>query len=247
MLLIPAIDLKEGRCVRLRQGNMQDETVFSDDPVAVAQRWFDCGAKRLHIVDLDGAVSGTPANKKLIAAIAQKLPDLQIQVGGGIRSEATIQSYLNAGVQFVIIGSKAARDTHFISHVSIEFPSHIYVGIDARDGKVATDGWSKISQLDAVQFAKRMEKDGAETIIYTDILKDGMMQGVNIQATVQLAQSIHIPVIASGGVSSMRDIEALCEVSHEGIMGVIIGRALYEGTVNLADAIKWVEQNKSKH
>ncbi|PWV64690.1 1-(5-phosphoribosyl)-5-[(5-phosphoribosylamino)methylideneamino]imidazole-4-carboxamide isomerase [Plasticicumulans acidivorans] len=241
MLLIPAIDLKDGKCVRLRQGRMEDSTVFSDDPVAMARRWFEAGARRLHLVDLNGAFAGKPQNAEVIRHIADALPDLPIQVGGGIRSEETIETYLDAGVQYVIIGTKAVQEPHFIADVCMTFPGHIMVGLDAKDGKVAIDGWSKLSKHNVVDLAQRFERDGVEAIIYTDIGRDGMMQGVNVEATVRLAQAVSIPVIASGGVTDMNDIRALCAVESEGVAGSILGRALYEGTLDLAEAQAYVD------
>lgn len=238
MLLIPAIDLKDGKCVRLRQGDMDDETIFSDDPVSMAGRWKDAGARRLHIVDLNGAFAGEPVNAEVIHAIAEAHPDLPIQIGGGIRDEDTIQGYLEAGVQWVIIGTKAVTSPHFVSEVCSEFPSHIIVGLDAKNGKVAVDGWSKLSNHDVIDMAQQFEQDGVEAIVYTDISRDGMMQGVNIEATVKLAQSIHIPVIASGGITSLDDVKALTEVEDEGIIGAITGRAIYEGTLDFAEGQK---------
>ena len=238
MLLIPAIDLKEGKCVRLRQGSMDDVTVFSDDPVAIATRWVEAGAKRLHLVDLDGANQGNPVNIDAIRNIIDAHPEIPIQLGGGIRSIEDAEYYLDLGVQYLIIGTKAVREPHFVSEVCVEFPNHIIVGLDAKDGKVAVDGWSKLSKHDVIDLAQRFERDGVEAIIYTDISRDGMMQGVNIEATVKLAQSIVIPVIASGGVSNQGDIRALCQVEDEGVMGAIIGRALYEGDLDLAEAQK---------
>ena len=234
MLLIPAIDLKKGRCVRLRQGRMDDVTVFSDDPVAVADRWVEAGARRLHIVDLDGASAGSPVNTDVIRSIVSAHPEIPIQLGGGIRDVEDAELYLDLGVQFLIIGTKAVREPHFVSDICAEFPGHIIVGLDAKDGKVAVEGWSKLSKHDVIDLAQHFERDGVEAIVYTDISRDGMMQGVNIEATVKLAQSIMIPVIASGGVSTENDIRALCEVADEGIMGAIIGRALYEGDLDLA-------------
>jgi phosphoribosylformimino-5-aminoimidazole carboxamide ribotide isomerase len=236
MLVIPAIDLKDGRCVRLRQGRMEDETVFGDDPVEVASRWVDAGARRLHMVDLNGAFAGKPVNAAVIKAVAGAYPDLPIQVGGGIRDEETVVAYLDAGVQYVIIGTRAVSTPHFVNDLCVEFPGHIIVGLDAKDGKVAIDGWSKLSSHSVVELAQRFEQDGVEAIVFTDIGRDGMMSGVNIDATVELAQSIHIPVIASGGITTIDDIRALCEVADEGIMGAITGRALYEGTLDLAGA-----------
>jgi len=234
MLLIPAIDLKDGKCVRLRQGRMEDDTVFSDDPVSVAGRWVEAGARRLHIIDLDGALAGKPANALIIQKIVQQYPDIPVQVGGGIRDDDTIQAYLEAGVSYAIIGTNAVNVPHFVGDACLEFPGHIIVALDARDGKVAIDGWSKLSNHDVIDIAQRYEKDGVEAIIYTDIGRDGMMSGVNIDSTVALAKSINIPVIASGGVATLDDIRALCKVADEGIMGAIIGRALYEGTLDFA-------------
>ncbi len=235
MLLIPAIDLKEGKCVRLRQGRMEDDTVFSDDPVAMAARWVEAGARRLHLVDLDGAFAGRPVNAEVIHRISEAFPDLPIQIGGGIRSEDTVQSYLEAGVQFVIIGTKAVNEPHFVADLCVEFPGHIIVGLDAKEGKVAIDGWSKLSKHDVIDMAKHFENDGVEAIIYTDISRDGMMQGVNIEATVKLAQAINIPVIASGGITNIEDIRALSKVVDEGITGAITGRAIYEGGLDFAE------------
>lgn len=241
MLLIPAIDLKDGKCVRLRQGRMEDDTVFSADPIAMAERWVEAGAERLHMVDLNGAISGRPVNAEVIHTIAETFPDLSIQVGGGIRDDDTIQSYLEAGVNYVIIGTSAVNEPHFVADVCLEFPGHIIVGLDARDGKVAIDGWSKLSHHDVIDLAQHFERDGVEAIIYTDISRDGMMQGVNIDATVKLAKAVTIPIIASGGVSSYDDIEALKTVANEGIIGAIIGRALYEGSLDLAECLKRLE------
>ncbi|ANE53964.1 MULTISPECIES: 1-(5-phosphoribosyl)-5-[(5-phosphoribosylamino)methylideneamino]imidazole-4-carboxamide isomerase [Methylomonas] len=238
MLLIPAIDLKEGKCVRLRQGRMEDDTVFSDDPVAVAGRWVEAGAKRLHLVDLDGAFAGKPKNADVIHAIVEAYPQVPVQIGGGIRDEDTIQAYLEAGVQYVIIGTKAVSEPHFVRDVSIEFPGHIIIGLDARDGKVAIDGWSKLSRHDVIDMAQKFESNGVAAIIYTDISRDGMMQGVNVEATAKLASSVHIPVIASGGITNLDDIRALGAVAHEGIMGAITGRAIYEGTLDFAEGAK---------
>ncbi len=238
MLLIPAIDLKDGKCVRLRQGRMEDETVFSDDPVAMAQRWVDAGARRLHMVDLNGAFEGRPVNAAAIKSVAEAFPELPIQVGGGIRDEETVQAYLDAGVQYTIIGTKAVSAPHFINDLCVEFPGHVIVGLDAKDGKVAIDGWSKLSHHSVIDMAQRFEDDGVEAIVFTDIGRDGMMTGVNIESTVELAQAIRIPVIASGGITTIDDVRKLCEVTDEGIMGAITGRAIYEGTLDLAEAQK---------
>ena len=242
MLLIPAIDLKEGKCVRLRQGRMDDETVFSDDPVAMAGRWVEAGARRIHLVDLDGAFAGRPANAEVIHAIAEAYPDVPIQVGGGIRDEDTVQAYLDAGVQYVIIGTRAVSAPHFVNDLCLEFPGHVIVGLDAKDGKVAIDGWSKLSNHDVIDMAQHFEDDGVASIIFTDISRDGMMEGVNVESTVKLAQSIRIPVIASGGITNIDDIRALCSVSDEGIAGAITGRAIYEGTLDFAEGQKLADE-----
>ena len=246
MLLIPAIDLKDGKCVRLRQGRMEDDTVFSEDPVAVADRWVEAGARRLHIVDLNGAISGKPVNAEVIHRIAEAHPDLPIQVGGGIRDEDTIQSYLDAGVRYVIIGTKAVNAPHFVADICVEFPGHIIVGLDAKNGKVAIDGWSKLSNHDVIDIARRFEKDGVEAIIYTDINRDGMMAGVNIESSVALARAITIPVIASGGITNLDDIRSLCEVCDEGIMGAVVGRAIYEGTLDFSAGQQLADKLRKK-
>ena len=236
MLLIPAIDLKDGKCVRLKQGRMDDDTVYSDDPLAVASRWVEAGARRLHIVDLNGAVAGRPINSAAIHAIAERFPEVPIQVGGGIRDEDSIQEYLDAGVRYVILGTKAITAPHFVSDVCAEFPGHIIVGLDVREGKVAIEGWSKLSRHDALDLAQHFEQDGVVAIVFTDISRDGMMDGLNIEATVAFAQELSIPVIASGGITNLDDIRALCAVESEGVSAAITGRAIYEGTIDLAEA-----------
>ena len=228
--------------MRLRQGRMEDETIFGDDPVAVAQRWVDAGARRLHMVDLNGAFEGKPVNAAAISAVAAAFPELPIQVGGGIRDEETVQAYLNAGVQYVIIGTRAVSAPHFVNDLCVEFPGHIIVGLDAKDGKVAIDGWSKLSHHSVIDMAQRFENDGVEAIIYTDIGRDGMMSGVNVDSTVELARAIHIPVIASGGITNIDDIRALCTVADEGITAAITGRAIYEGTLDLAAGQKLADE-----
>lgn len=237
MLLIPAIDLKNGQCVRLRQGKMDDVTVFSPDPVSVAKRWADEGAQRLHVVDLDGAVKGQPINIKIVEKIvgAVKIP---VQVGGGIRDEDTVQRLLNAGVQYVIVGTKAVTAPHFLHDLCLEYPRHIIVSIDAKDGRVALNGWAKVTGHDAIETAQHCERDGAEAIVYTDIAKDGMMNGFNVEATRNLAKSVKTPVYASGGISSMRDLEALKQIEGDGVVGCVVGRALYEGSLTVKDALK---------
>jgi phosphoribosylformimino-5-aminoimidazole carboxamide ribotide isomerase len=238
MLIIPAIDLKDGQCVRLKQGRMEDDTIFSNEPVAIAERWIKAGARRLHIVDLNGAFAGKPINAEVIHQIVEAFPEIPIQVGGGIRDEETIQAYLDIGVRYVIIGTKAVQTPHFVTEACLGFPGHIIVGLDAKNGKIATDGWSKLSHHTAIDLAQRFEQDGVEAIVFTDISRDGMLQGLNIDSTVELAQSINIPVIASGGITTIDDIKALCEVAEEGIMGAITGRAIYEGTLDFVEAQK---------
>ena len=244
MIIIPAIDLKDGACVRLRQGLMDDSTVFSDDPVAMAKQWVDQGAKRLHLVDLNGAFAGEPVNGGVVTAIAEAYPDLPIQIGGGIRSLETIEYYLKAGVNYVIIGTKAVKEPEFVKEACNAFPGSIIVGLDAKNGFVATDGWAEVSEVKATDLAKQFASDGVESIVYTDIARDGMMQGVNVEATVEMANASSIPVIASGGITNMDDIKALVDRSGEGIMGAITGRAIYEGTLDLAEAQNYCEAAK---
>jgi len=234
MLIIPAIDLKDGQCVRLKQGRMEDDTVFSDDPVATATHWVEQGARRLHLVDLNGAFAGTPIHKNVVESIARAHPELPIQIGGGIRSLETIRHYLEAGVSFVIIGTKAVQDPEFVEQACREFAGHIIVGIDAKDGLVATDGWANVTNVKATDLAIRFAHAGVSSIVYTDIARDGMMQGVNMDQTVNLAQACGLPVIASGGVTNLDDIRGL--KGKAGILGAITGRAIYEGTLNLREA-----------
>jgi phosphoribosylformimino-5-aminoimidazole carboxamide ribotide isomerase len=242
LLIIPAIDLKDGKCVRLRQGRMDKATVFSDDPLATAKRWVEAGARRLHIVDLNGAAAGEPVNAQAVEEIVKAFPDLPVQVGGGVRDEETIQTYLDCGVRYVILGTKAVNAPHFVGDVCAEFPGHIIVGLDAKDGKVAIDGWSKLSGHDVIDLAKRYQNEGVEAIVYTDIGRDGMLTGVNVDATIRLADSISIPVIASGGISSLDDIKHVCEMADNGVVGAIVGRALYEGTLDFAAAQKLADE-----
>ena len=241
MLLIPAIDIKNGRCVRLRQGRMDQETIYGEDPIAMAGRWIEAGARRLHIVDLDGAIAGKPENADVIHDIAETYPGIPIQVGGGIRDEDTIQTYLDVGVSYVIVGTKAVTTPHFVADICLEFPSHIIVGLDAKNGKLATNGWSKLSHHGVVDMARRFEEDGVTAIIFTDIGRDGMMNSVNIEATVELCREVTVPVIASGGISNMDDIRSLC-AAEEGIAGAITGRAIYEGTLDFAAAQKLADE-----
>ena len=243
MILIPAIDLKQGQCVRLRQGNMEDTTVFSDDPIAMAQKWVDQGAKRLHMVDLDGAFEGKPVNADVIESISSAYPDLPIQIGGGIRTVDTVEAYLAAGVAYVIIGTQAVKKPEFVTELCAEFPGHVIVGIDARNGIVAVQGWAESSDTSAEHLAQRFEDQGVSAIVYTDISRDGMMQGVNVEATRQLAESVSIPVIASGGVTNIEDIKKLNEVKRSGIEGVIIGRSLYERTISLPEAQAYIDSH----
>jgi phosphoribosylformimino-5-aminoimidazole carboxamide ribotide isomerase len=237
MLLIPAIDLQDGRCVRLRQGNLDNATVFSDDPGAMAEQWLNQGARRLHLVDLNGAVAGKPKNRAAIKAIVDTVDgDIPVQIGGGIRDMDTIEHYLDNGISYVIIGTAAVKDPGFLRDACSAFPGNIIVGLDARDGKVATDGWSKLTRHDVGDLACKYVDYGCEAIIYTDIGRDGMLSGVNIEATVRLAQHVRVPVIASGGVASLDDIRALCDVASQGVDGAILGRSLYEGTLDFAAA-----------
>jgi phosphoribosylformimino-5-aminoimidazole carboxamide ribotide isomerase len=238
VLVIPAIDLKDGRCVRLKQGDMSTATVFSDDPVAMARHWAAQGAKRLHIIDLNGAIAGRPKNEKvireMIAAVGDQVP---IQLGGGIRDLDAIEAYIDAGVTYVIIGTAAVKNPGFLSDACYAFPGHVIAGLDAKDGKVAVEGWSKLTGHDVADLAKKFEEYGVEALIYTDIGRDGMMSGINIEATLKLAQQLKTPIIASGGLNSIKDIETVCEkLVPEGIIGAIAGRALYEGKLDLKQA-----------
>ncbi|NNC98891.1 MAG: 1-(5-phosphoribosyl)-5-[(5-phosphoribosylamino)methylideneamino]imidazole-4-carboxamide isomerase [Gammaproteobacteria bacterium] len=244
MLLIPAIDLKDGKCVRLRQGDMADSTIFSDNPVEMADKWVQLGARRIHIVDLDGAFAGKPANADVIHQITARHPTVPVQIGGGIRDEKTIEAYLDAGVQYVIIGTRAVNEPHFVSDIAIEYPRHIIIGLDVRDGKVAIDGWSKLSKHDVIDLAQHFEEDGVHAIIYTDIARDGMMQGVNLESTRKLAESVRIPVIASGGVTNMQDLIDLQKLEESGVSGVITGRAIYEGTLDFAAGQKYLDDHE---
>jgi phosphoribosylformimino-5-aminoimidazole carboxamide ribotide isomerase len=237
MLLIPAIDLKDGHCVRLIQGDMDQSTIFSEDPADMALQWVNKGARRLHLVDLNGAFAGKPQNYSAIRSILKAVgDDIPVQLGGGIRDLDTIEKYIDGGIRYIIIGTAAVKNPGFLKDACSAFGGHIIVGLDAKDGKVATDGWSKLTGHEVIDLAKKFEDYGVESIIYTDIGRDGMLSGINIEATVKLAQALSIPVIASGGLSNIQDIEKLCEVEEEGIEGVICGRAIYSGDLDFEKA-----------
>ena len=237
MLLIPAIDLKDGHCVRLQLGDMSVSTTFGDDPAAMARRWVQAGARRLHLVDLNGAFAGKPINEPAIRSILKEVGDeIPVQLGGGIRDLDTIERYLDDGISYIIIGTAAVKSPGFLKDACTAFGGHIIVGLDARDGKVATDGWSKLTGHEVIDLARKFEDYGIEGVIYTDIGRDGMLSGINIEATVKLAQALTVPVIASGGLSDIADIERLCAVQWEGISGVICGRAIYTGALDFAAA-----------
>ncbi|MEY3272796.1 MAG: phosphoribosylformimino-5-aminoimidazole carboxamide ribotide isomerase HisA [Pseudomonadota bacterium] len=237
MLLIPAIDLKDGKCVRLQQGDMNASTTFGEDPAAMARRWLEAGARRLHLVDLNGAFAGKPVNEGAVKSILRAVgDDIPVQLGGGIRDLDTIERYLDDGISYVIIGTAAVKNPGFLKDACSAFGGHIIVGLDAKDGKVATDGWSKLTGHEVVDLARKFEDYGVEGVIYTDIGRDGMLTGINIEATVKLAQALSIPVIASGGLAGIADIEQLCAVEDEGIEGVICGRSIYTGALDFAAA-----------
>ena len=247
MLIIPAIDLKDGKCVRLKQGEMNQATVFSDDPTATAREWMEKGARRLHLIDLNGAAAGRPKNEGVIKAIAAAIGDkVPIQLGGGIRDLDTIERYLDLGVSYVIIGTAAVKTPGFLHDACTAFGGHVLVALDAKDGKVAVDGWSKMTGHDVIDLAKKFEDYGVEAVIYTDIGRDGMLTGVNIDATVALARQLTVPVIASGGLTNLDDIKALCAVESEGISGAITGRAVYQGTLDFVEAQKMADQLSGK-
>jgi phosphoribosylformimino-5-aminoimidazole carboxamide ribotide isomerase len=237
MLLIPAIDLKDGKCVRLQQGDMNASTTYGDDPAAMARRWLDAGARRLHLVDLNGAFAGRPVNEGAVKAILREVGDeIPVQLGGGIRDLDTIERFLDDGLSYVVIGTAAVKSPGFLKDACSAFGGHIIVGLDAKDGKVATDGWSKLTGHEVVDLAKKFEDYGVEAVIYTDIGRDGMLTGINIEATVKLARALSIPVIASGGLAGIADIEQLCAVQSEGVEGVICGRSIYTGALDFAAA-----------
>ena len=253
MLLIPAIDLKDGHCVRLKQGDMEQATVFSENPADMARHWLEQGARRLHLVDLNGAFAGKPKNELAVKAIMQAvrefaiendIDEIPVQLGGGIRDLETIERLLDDGISYVIIGTAAVKNPGFLQDACVAFPGHIIVGLDAKDGKVATDGWSKLTGHEVIDLAQKYEDYGVEAIVYTDIGRDGMLQGINMDATVKLAQAVNIPIIASGGLTNMKDVDALCAAEPEGVMGVIAGRAIYTGDLDLAKAQKYADGKK---
>ena len=247
MLIIPAIDIKDGHCVRLKQGDMNDATVFSEDPGAMAKYWLDQGARRLHVVDLNGAVAGKPKNephiKAILASLGEKLP---VQLGGGIRDLDTIERYLDLGVSYIVIGTAAVKNPGFLQDACTAFQGHIIVALDAKDGKVAVEGWCKLTGHDVIDLGMKFQDYGVEAIIYTDIGRDGMLTGVNIEATQKLAQKLRIPVIASGGINDLADIEKVCELEPEGVVGVITGRAIYQGTLDFRKAQDMVDKRAAK-
>ena len=236
MIIIPAIDLKDGQCVRLRKGVMDDTTVFSNNPTDMAAKWVDEGARRLHLVDLNGAFEGKPINEDCIKEITRTFPKLPVQIGGGIRDLKTANAYIDAGISYLIIGTMAVKNPDFVKELCLEFPSKIIVGLDANNGFVATDGWAEQTNINVLDLAKKYEQYGVSSIVYTDIARDGMMQGVNVEATANLADKTSIPIIASGGVTNLDDIAALLKKAHYGIIGAITGRAIYEGQLNFRDA-----------
>ena len=236
MIIIPAIDLKDGQCVRLRKGIMEDTTVFSNNPTEMASKWVAEGARRLHLVDLNGAFEGKPINADCVNEITKSFPDLPVQIGGGIRDLQTANAYIEAGISYLIIGTMAVTNPDFVEKLCDEFPNKIIVGLDANNGLVATDGWSKQTDIDVVELSKKYEQYGVNSIVYTDIARDGMMQGVNVEATANLAKKTSIPIIASGGITNLDDIAALLKNAHHGIMGAITGRAIYEGQLDFNDA-----------
>ena len=242
MLLIPAIDIKDGHCVRLVQGSMRDATVYSRDPVSQADRWVEAGASRIHIVDLDGAVEGKPVNAPVVEAIAHRHQHVEIQLGGGIRHLDTVRRYLDAGVTYVIVGTRAVQEPAFIGRIARDYPGSVIAGIDVRDGRAATDGWLLSGRSDIPQLAMELAECGAVAIVYTDIQRDGMLSGVNVKATASLASSISIPVIASGGIRDMTDIDELMKVRQSGILGAIAGKSLYEGTLDYAKGIRRIDE-----
>ncbi|MCF8127773.1 MAG: 1-(5-phosphoribosyl)-5-[(5-phosphoribosylamino)methylideneamino]imidazole-4-carboxamide isomerase [Deltaproteobacteria bacterium] len=237
MLIIPAIDIKDGKCVRLKQGRMSDETIFSDKPEEMAKKWFECGAERLHLVDLDGAISGKPVNRKTIRGIVEAVP-IPIELGGGVRDMATLGAYFDLGLQYVILGTVAHKNPEFVKEACRCYPDQIILGIDARNNRIAVEGWTEETNLTPAGLVEKFENDGLAAIIYTDINRDGMRTGCNVEATWALARKTNIPVIASGGISEIDDVLKILPLAADGVVGLITGRALYDGSLDLADAIK---------
>ena len=237
MLIIPAIDIKNGKCVRLKQGRMSDETIFSNKPEEMAKKWFDCGAERLHLVDLDGAVSGKPVNRETISRIVESVP-IPVELGGGVRDMVTLRAYFDLGLQYVILGTVAHKDPDFVKEACRLYPGQIILGIDARNNRIAVEGWTEEIDLTPAALAERFENDGLAAIIYTDINRDGMRTGCNVEATGALAGTTRVPVIASGGISEIDDVLRILPLAADGVMGLITGRALYDGSLDLAAAIK---------
>ncbi len=247
MLIIPAIDIKDGHCVRLKQGDMKDATVYSEDPAAMAAHWLAQGARRLHLVDLNGAAAGKPKNEPVVRAILKAVDGkIPVQLGGGIRDLDTIEQYLDAGITYVIIGTAAVKNPGFLQDACTAFSGHVIVGLDAKDGKVAVEGWSKMTGHDVIDLAKKFQDYGVEAVIYTDIGRDGMLTGVNVEATLKLAHELLVPVIASGGLTSLADVKELCKIESEGITGVITGRAIYQGTLDFKKAQEAADKHAEK-
>ena len=236
MLIIPAIDVKDGKCVRLRQGRMDEVTVFEDEPRDAARRWVEAGARRLHLVDLDGAVEGGPRNAEVIRALVAEFPEVDVQVGGGIRDDDTIEGYLATGARYVVLGTRAVTTPGFVADACVEFPGHVMASLDARDGRAVVDGWSKLTRYHVEDLARRIEDCGVEAIVHTDVGRDGMLNGPNVEATERLARTVNVPVFVSGGVRGLDDVRAVCAAAGAGVAGAVVGRALYEGTLDFAAA-----------
>jgi phosphoribosylformimino-5-aminoimidazole carboxamide ribotide isomerase len=243
MIVIPAVDIKDGRCVRLKQGRMSEETVYSDDPVQMAGTWYSKGAERIHLVDLDGAVEGKRVNGEVIRNIARSVP-VPVELGGGIRNLASIEFYLEAGVEWVILGTVACKNPEMVEEACRRFPGHVMLAIDARAGRVAVEGWTEDTERSAIEVARPFDGRGIAAVIYTDIQRDGMSVGPNLRATGEMAKALKTPVIASGGISGLEDIRKVMTLSGQGVMGVITGRALYEGTLDLGEAIRMSKESE---
>ena len=243
MIIIPAIDLKDGKCVRLLQGDFSRATVYSDQPVEMAKNWQKKGAERIHVVDLDGSKAGFPENEEVIRNLVQEI-DIPVQVGGGIRDMKTVEDYLDMGVSWVILGTAALKDRKFVVDACASYGGSIMLGIDGKEGKILVEGWTEETGQSVVEIAKSYEDFGVNAVVYTDIKRDGMETGVNIENTKILAESVNIPVIASGGVSGLKDIEELLKIESSGVIGVIAGKALYSGALQLEDAIEMVSSSK---